>query len=277
MTRAFIIRPFGTKEGIDFNRTEYELINPVLDRLRITGRTTGEILAAGSIRADLFERLLLADLVIADISIHNANVYYELGIRHAMRDRMTVLIRAIAAEVPFDLKTDRYLLYDRDNPAKARPELQAAIEQTDAIQRTDSPVFMLLPGLKPVNPESLKIIPSPFAEEVKRAARDDDIPMLAVLQDETADFDWAIPGLRLIGRAQFDRKAWQDARATWEAIRAVLPQDSEANLKLATIFQRLGDINLSTEAIERVLADRNFTGYDRAEALSLRTSNIKTQ
>jgi hypothetical protein len=36
--------------------------------------------------------------------------------------------------------------------------------------------------------------------------------MLAVLQDETADFDWAIPGLQLIGRAQFDRKAWQDAR-----------------------------------------------------------------
>jgi hypothetical protein len=277
MTRAFIIRPFGAKEGIDFNRTESDLINPVLDRLGITGRTTGEILAAGSIRADMFERLLLADLVIADISIHNANVFYELGIRHAMRDRMTVLIRANAAEVPFDLKTDRYLLYDRDDPAKAQPELQAAIEQTDAIQRTDSPVFMLLPGLKPVNPEVLKIVPTEFAEEVKRAARDDDIPMLAVLQDETAGFDWAIPGLRLIGRAQFDRKAWQDARVTWEAIRAAWPQDSEANLKLATILQRLGEISLSIGAIERVLADRDFSGYGRAEALSLRASNIKTQ
>jgi len=178
MTRAFIIRPFGTKEGIDFNRVESELINPVLDRLGITGRTTGDMVAAGSIRADMFERLLLADLVIADISIHNANVYYELGIRHAMRDRMTVLIRADAAEVPFDLKTDRYLLYDRDSPAKAESELQAAIEQTDAIQRTDSPVFMLLPELKPVNPEVLKIVPPAFAEEVKRAARYDDRPML---------------------------------------------------------------------------------------------------
>src|SRR4051812_24141721 len=111
MKRAVLIRPFRTQEGIDFERTESELINPVLDELKITGRTTGEIVAAGNIRGDKFERLLLADLVIADISIHNANVYYELGIRHALRDRMTVLIRARAAEVPFDLRTDRYVEY----------------------------------------------------------------------------------------------------------------------------------------------------------------------
>ena len=63
-----------------------------------------------------------ADLVIADISIHNANVFYELGIRHALRDKRTFLIKSKEdkakeseskeTEVPFDLKTDRYLAYD---------------------------------------------------------------------------------------------------------------------------------------------------------------------
>src|SRR5439155_1030556 len=101
MKRAFIIRPFKTQAGIDFTRTESELIDPVLKALKITGRTTQEIVAGGNIRSDMFERLLVADIVIADISIHNANVYYELGIRHALRDRITVLIRARVADVPF--------------------------------------------------------------------------------------------------------------------------------------------------------------------------------
>src|SRR4051794_39830777 len=116
---AFIVRPFGTRNGIDFDRVEADLISPVLDRLGIQGRTTGEIARAGNIRADMFERLVLADIVIADVSLHNANVYYELGIRHALRDRVTVLIRARADEVPFDLRTDRYLEYDAENPGAA--------------------------------------------------------------------------------------------------------------------------------------------------------------
>lgn len=68
----------------------------------------------------MFERLALADIVIADISIHNANVYYELGIRHSLRPRTTVLIRSRASEVPFDLKTDRYLEYSAEDPVAAR-------------------------------------------------------------------------------------------------------------------------------------------------------------
>jgi hypothetical protein len=93
MRRAFVIRPFGTKEGVDFERTQRELIGPVLNELGISGGEATAIVAAGNIRGDMFGMLLAADLVIADISIHNANVYYELGIRHALRDRITVLLR----------------------------------------------------------------------------------------------------------------------------------------------------------------------------------------
>src|SRR6476646_10501831 len=96
--RAFIVRPFGvkkdlTQKDIDFDRVERELIAPALTRLDISGRTTAEILEAGNIRTDMFQRLLTAGLVIADLSIHNANVFYELGIRHSLRDRHTFLLR----------------------------------------------------------------------------------------------------------------------------------------------------------------------------------------
>src|SRR5215467_10793703 len=115
--RAFIVRPFGTQEGIDFERVERELIAPALQKCGIAGRTTGEITRQGNIREDMFRLLVISDLVIADVSIHNANVFYELGIRHGLCEQHTLLIRAKDSndQYPFDLQTDRYLTYDANN------------------------------------------------------------------------------------------------------------------------------------------------------------------
>src|ERR1044072_212639 len=117
---AFMVRPFGERRGIDFDRVEKELIDPVLSDLGIEGRTTLPIARAGNIRTDMFERLLLADLVIADISIHNANVYYELGIRHGLRPRTTILIRARGDEVALGLLTYPYLHYVAEDSRRGR-------------------------------------------------------------------------------------------------------------------------------------------------------------
>jgi hypothetical protein len=81
--RAFIIRPFGEKAiGLDgakinFQRGEDELIRPAMQRADLVGATTGVDLHAGLLR-DMFQRVT-AQLVIADISIHNANVRDVLG------------------------------------------------------------------------------------------------------------------------------------------------------------------------------------------------------
>jgi hypothetical protein len=52
-------------------------------------------------------------------SHHNANVFYELGIRHALRKKRSVLIKGspVADDPPFDLLTDRYHRYNVDDPA----------------------------------------------------------------------------------------------------------------------------------------------------------------
>ncbi|MBA2760494.1 MAG: hypothetical protein H0U39_00765 [Segetibacter sp.] len=115
--QAFIVRPFGVKQGVDFDKVHNELIHPALKKIGIDGSTTAAIVEQGNIREDMFALLLLADLVIADLSIHNANVFYELGVRHALRDKKTYLIRCSIDEIPFDLKTDRYLSYSANEPA----------------------------------------------------------------------------------------------------------------------------------------------------------------
>src|ERR1700754_2247262 len=159
MPKVFIVRPFGSsrmvlkeegdsyvKVSFNFDRVETDLIRPAMRQLKLSGGTTGEVFAAGSIREDMFSSLLLEDLVIADISIHNANVYYELGIRHALRPRTTILIRARGDDVPFDLQTDRYLEYAPDDPGGSREKLADAIRQSRVADNPDSPVFLLLPA-----------------------------------------------------------------------------------------------------------------------------------
>ncbi len=98
MARAFVIRPFrkkkdGSGKELDFERVHDELIGPALKAANLSGTTTGEIVEAGNIREDMFSLILEADLVVCDITIHNANVFYELGIRHALRKKHTILIK----------------------------------------------------------------------------------------------------------------------------------------------------------------------------------------
>ncbi|MEP7365510.1 MAG: tetratricopeptide repeat-containing protein [Acidobacteriota bacterium] len=276
--RAFIVRPFGTKNEIDFDAVHGKLIAPALDLTDISGDTTAEILEAGSIRADMFELLLLADLVVADISIDNANVYYELGIRHALRARRTVMIRAAGMDmVPFDLRTDRYIEYDPKSPESSVELLRKALEQVKASERIDSPVFQLLQELR--EPDIFGIVPVPreFAEEVARAVSSRSEGRLGLLGWEARGFSWEMQGLRLVGRSLFEIRAFAAARRVWEQVRRAYPLDAEANLTLATIFQRLTDLPASDQAIDRVAGNPLALRKERAEAYSLRGRNEKTR
>jgi hypothetical protein len=279
--RAFIIRPFGTKNDINFDEVESKLIDPALNRLNIRGRTTMEIRKQGNIRLDMFQKLLTADLVIADISIHNANVYYELGIRHALRGKHTFMIRARGAdiktdEVPFDLKTDRYLGYDSKDPAASIDNLVESLRQTIHSEDHDSPVFQMLPDLAEQDRARFLPIPRDFREEVERANEAKQRGDLELFAAEARGFEWEIEGLRVIGRAQFNLKAFEGARATWEAVREIDPLDEEANTRLGTIYQRLGDLTGSDQALKRVLSRKMLDKEGRAEVRSLLARNAKT-
>jgi len=273
---AFIVRPFGTKNGIDFDRVESELIRPALDALKCSGGTTGEIIKQGNIRVDMFEQLLIANLVVADLSIHNANVFYELGIRHAFRDKRTFLIKSKGDEVPFDVKTDRYFYYDAEDPATRLPELIDALRSTLDSSDKDSPIFQLLPELEPTDPSKLLMVPQGFREDVEQAKSKSRIGNLQLLSSELDGFSWKISGLRLIGRAQFYLKEWFGARKTWNAVREDDESDLEANVCLGTIYQRLGELEKSEQALDRAAKNQELSLSDIAEIQALRARNAKT-
>jgi hypothetical protein len=292
MTSVFIVRPFGKKRvavteklavEVDFDAIHQALIQPALAGNGLEGETTEVIAEAGNIRVDMFQMLITYDLVIADISIDNANVFYELGIRHGLRPKGTILIRFSTSgkDTPFDLKTDRYIAYDRKDPGAAVALLTQSIRQTVlSIRengRADSPVFGLLPALSPPDPASLVVVPRSFQESLEQAeAQSEDGPTtLALLGDEARRVPWGREGLRLVARAQRRLSAFHAARETWEAVRKDLPDDIEANLMLATIYQRLGDNVMASLASRRVLENKAAPPAKRADAHSQLARNEK--
>jgi hypothetical protein len=305
MTKVFIVRPFGNRDVLkkdkvtansssvkfDFDKVEEELIKPAMAQLSLDGGTTGEVFEAGDIREDMFSDLLLADIVIADISIYNANVFYELGIRHALRDKRTVLIKCPGFdETPFDIIGYRYVSYDKEAPGDALSHLVKTIEETLNADRKDSPVFNVLPQLETQDPEKYLALPKDFIEEVTIASESCLAGKLSLLAFEAESFSWKIPALRLIGEALFKMKCFQIGKLVWEKIRNYKPGDLKANDRLATIYQRLAEAEMKTNreegvslltksdmAIESLINNQGLPNSDRAEAYALKARNSKTR
>ena len=194
---AFIVRPFGLKEGIDFDRIEMELILPALSTLNIASRGSASIIRAGDIRTDVFEALLTADIVLADVSIPNATVFYELGVAHALRDKRTLLIAAEQDRLTLGLFTERYVRYDPNRPAGSIPRVVEALRAAIDSDRVDSPIYNFIPGLRPPQPT---VVPEGFTSELAAAGRTRDAGHLRLLAQEARLFIG--PPTRWLGSAR---------------------------------------------------------------------------
>jgi hypothetical protein len=306
MSDVFIVRAFGNKrpvikknkegvpeiEYVDFDRVETELIKPAMAQLGLSGGTTGEVHESGEIREDMFSELLLAKIVIADITIYNANVYYELGVRHALRNKRTVLIQCPGYdEAPFDIKGYRYITYNKDNPGDALNELVLTLKATLDAERVDSPVFNMLPKLEQQDLEKFHAVPEEFGEEVVIATKAGMIGKLKLLMSESAGFDWENLANKYLGESFFKLKVLEEGRILWEKVKAAKPTDSLAYDRLSTIYQRLAEnefaanpvrseeyLTKSDQAIDFILKGyKNLEIAKRAEVFALKARNAKAR
>ncbi|MCC6362787.1 MAG: DUF4071 domain-containing protein [Bryobacterales bacterium] len=163
---CFVLMPFGRKTGadgrmIDFDRVYGDLIAPAISAAGLQPLRADQETAGGIIHKPMFERLILSPFALADLTQANANVYYELGVRHAFRPGTTVLIVAEGSRLPFDVQMLRTIHYKLDDAgAPTGPgTAQAAIVAFFAEARkgiTDSPIFQLMDGLKPAEVDHVK-------------------------------------------------------------------------------------------------------------------------
>jgi hypothetical protein len=157
---CFVIMPFGEKPDdtgrvIDFDAIYHQIIEPAIGDVGFDAMRADDEMSPGVIHNAMFERLVLSEYAIADLSIFNPNVYYELGVRHAVRPQSTVLISA-GERLPFDVVHLRALLYALDkkgrpkDAAGARKALGERLDHCKKSDEPDSPLFRYAQGwLKP--------------------------------------------------------------------------------------------------------------------------------
>jgi hypothetical protein len=180
MTRplCFVLMPFGRKMDasgrmVDFDRIHRELIAPAIDQAGMEPLRADEEMTGGIIHKPMFERLILCEYAVADLTTANANVFYELGVRHAVREWSTVLIFAEgASRLPFDVAPLRALPYRLgtsgapEDPRGARSALCARLEAARQAH-ADSPVYQLVEGF----PDLQRLKTDVFRERVQYSQR----------------------------------------------------------------------------------------------------------
>jgi hypothetical protein len=145
---------------IDFDSIYRNMIKPAVVDAGLEPIRADEERAGGIIHKPMFERLILCDYAVADLTTANANVFYELGIRHAVRPYSTVLLFAEGARLPFDLGPLRSIPYRLGGSGVAdaaadRKNLTACLEEAKHAN-TDSPIFQLVDGMRPPDISHLK-------------------------------------------------------------------------------------------------------------------------
>ncbi|MFN7899655.1 MAG: hypothetical protein ACK5N0_08330, partial [Synechococcaceae cyanobacterium] len=276
LPHAFVVMPFGEKPGrdgalINFNRIYEQLIQPALVQAGLEPFRADEEQRAGDIRADMFQELLLADLVLADLTIDNPNVWYELGVRHALRSRGVVLISGGQVPTAFDLAPDRKFRYSLSaggpDPAtlnQDRDSLASLITSTmeSWAGRRISPVYALLPQLQEPDWERLRIGDvrefwdkyDNWAQRIDLASKAGRIGDVLVLADEApvAAFRaraWIQAGMALRKAEEFRFAIEQLDRGL-----AIDPTNLKALQEKGTCLQRLALARQNGFSVDRAMA-----------------------
>ena len=163
---CFVVMGFGKKTDfetgrtLDLDKSYRNMIKPAVEAAGLKCVRADEIVHSGLIDVPMYQQLLEADVVVADVSTSNRNAYYELGVRHALRPYTTVVVSEDGFKTaPFDInhiviRTYHHLGEDIgfDEVMRFRGELTKAISEILAKtpeEKRDSPVYEFLERLTP--------------------------------------------------------------------------------------------------------------------------------
>ncbi len=133
---CFVIAPIGEPDSEIRKHSDQVLqhiIRPAVEPLGYVSTRADEIDKPGIITSQVIQHIVDDDLVIADLTDRNPNVFYELALRHAIVKPFVQIIR-VGEEIPFDVAGNRTVfidLHDLDNVAKAKTSIA---EQVKALQ-----------------------------------------------------------------------------------------------------------------------------------------------
>lgn len=158
---CFVVMGFGKKTDyesgrlLDLDATYEAIIEPAVEASGYRCIRAIEILHSGIIDVKMYDMLLKADLVIADISTGNVNAVYELGVRHALRPSSTIVMKEKLGKLHFDLDHTATFMYEHlgedigsREAKRAKADLEKLIHEVRDNPTPDSPVYTYIPLLR---------------------------------------------------------------------------------------------------------------------------------
>lgn len=270
---CFVLMPFGNKKDatgrvIDFDAVYECIIRPAVDDAGLAPIRADEEKAGGLIHKPMFERLMLCDYAVVDLTSANANVFYELGVRHGIRPHATVLIFAQGLQLPFDVQGLRGLPYAIDSAGhpQAAEQDRAALAQRlrdCRDQVTDSPLYQLVAEFPP--PDIARLKTDLFRQRVAYAqtcrdrladARSAGADAVAAIEAELTlvDADPAVVvDLFLSYRAV---EAWQRMADLVPKMTPELQRAPMIREQLGFALNRLGRRDAAQRVLEELIAER---------------------
>ena len=159
---CFVVMGFGTKtdytkpKTFNLDKTYRNIIKPAALAAGLECIRADEIAHSGNINVPMYERLLNADVVVADVSTYNCNAFYELGVRHALRPYTTIIISEDGMTFPFDVAQIAVRKYhhlgegiDYEEVERMKQDLSEAMKTISEKEADDSPVYTFIKDLKP--------------------------------------------------------------------------------------------------------------------------------
>jgi O-acetyl-ADP-ribose deacetylase (regulator of RNase III) len=164
--KCFVIMPFGKKKDVDgtevdFDYVYHELIEKAVEELGVECDRCDEIIDTGSIHKKMFRGIFDAEVAVVDITSLNPNVFYELGVRHALHKHITLVIRRNSnLPIPFNINGLNIVGYEigtSDQIESYRKKIREHIENGLEKESPDSIVHEALDDLNVVKrPKSIK-------------------------------------------------------------------------------------------------------------------------
>lgn len=159
---CFVVMPYGNKPFPDGSGRQYDfekvwrvLISRAVREAGMVPVRSDQRESSGLVHSEMFRDLRDREVVLADLSLDNPNVFYELGVRHVMNASGTVLICRHNARLPFDVGLSRVIFYDFDGQHFDWEEVERVVKTLKvtladaATGRPDSPVHALLESVLP--------------------------------------------------------------------------------------------------------------------------------
>lgn len=158
--RCFVIMPFGEKKDADGETINFDEFYEKVIYVAITGEPMskvggpqlecircGKIAQAGWIHRQMISQIYEAEVAIVDLSTLNPNVFYELGVRHAIHRAVTVLLCREGTKTPFNVAGFNYIRYnpnDEENLKSVQMQIASYVANGLRIGQRDSLVYEVL-------------------------------------------------------------------------------------------------------------------------------------